>query len=96
MSDDTNGIGKALDQVDSLRRRAQVAALVAMGLLLASLFWFGSVTRNTTDVALMLRTAVQVLVILTLATGFMVMFWVSHLTQRLLKAIDLSSNRSTK
>jgi hypothetical protein len=94
MPDDTNSLQKALDQVDSLRRRAQVAAFAAMLLVLGALFWFGRLTRTTTDVGDMLRAALQVQMILTLATAFMVMFWISHMTQRVLRAIQLSSGRS--
>jgi len=94
MSDDTNSLQKALDQVDSLRRRAQVTALAAMALVLGAMIWFGRLTSTTTDTAVMLRAALQVLMILTLATGFMVMFWVSHMTQRVLRAIQLSSSRT--
>lgn len=94
MPNDTNRLQKALDRVDSLRRRAQVAALVAMVLVLGALFWFGRLTRTTTDGGDMLRAALQVQTILTLATGFMVTFWVSHMTQRVLRAIQLSSSRT--
>jgi hypothetical protein len=94
MADEVDNVGKVLDQIDSLRRRAQIAAFAGMVAALGVMGRLGYLIRTTDDMKLLLRTEVQANFVITLAAAFMVMFWMSHMTQRVLRAIQLAAERA--
>jgi hypothetical protein len=86
--DDHESVRKALDQVESVRRRAQVIAGLAMLTVVGAIAWFRRDAATTDDLEVVVEHAVQLLIVTILATGFMVVFWVTHMTSRILRAIQ--------
>jgi hypothetical protein len=96
MVDDHESVRKALDQVESVRRRAQVIAGLAMLAVVGTIAWFRNVVATTDNLEVIVEHAVQLLIVTILATGFMVVFWMTHLTRRILRAIQaLAGTRGT-
>jgi hypothetical protein len=52
-TDETDNVGKVLDQVDSLRRRAQIAGFVGMAVALGVMGRLGYLIRTTDDMKLL-------------------------------------------
>lgn len=84
-------LSRTLDAIDAARRRAYATFGVFWIATFAALWWFSHVIGTTDNLKTALSAAVVALVFTIFLAAFAVMIYVTRMTKRILRAIDLAA-----
>ena len=87
---------RALDGIDSIRRRLLWTGLAAVGLTATAFAWLVRVARLDGDTGSALTAAVFAITCVIAWSTFALALFISRMTQRILRGIDLALKRSAQ
>jgi len=83
-------LGRALDAIDAARRRAMLTFAASWLATFAALIWFTHVLRTSESLKPALSAAVVALVFAIFLAAASVMLYISRMTKRVLRAIEVA------
>ena len=95
MSEESSGevLRKSLDAIDAIRRRIMFAGGIAVVGTLGAFYWLTHVARTRNDLESVLMAAVLAQTFLVAWSTFALAVFITRMTRRVLRAIDLASKR---
>jgi hypothetical protein len=84
---------KSLDAIDSIRRRVMLAGYLTVVGTFGAFLWLNHLARTSADIKSLLMAAVLALVCVMAWSTFALAIFIVRMTKRILRAIDLASNK---
>ena len=85
-------LSRSLDAIDAAKRRAYATFGIFWIATFAALWWFSHILHTTDNLKTALSAAVVALVFAIFLAAFAVMIYITRMTKRILRAVDLAAS----